>query len=357
MANTPVVKGTRLRVTRVDACGLPIRGPRSRVVTEGFITATFSPVMRDAEDLEQTNAEGRVCVADRTPPELKWWNVALNLCGVDTCLKSMMLDWDVLVDWDGKPAGIGDQKRVSSETGVAIEVWSGVGSDDVCEIPTSDDIFDAAASGSVLPYGYWLVPVVKECQLGDIEIGASVSTFTLNGITAKGPRWGRGPYNVVPTDANNTPGRIPATYITKERQLIFLRTTIAPPPAETGCCPLVLPSPYYGETAIDVAPPQPPCDAVATNEIQTVTLTDDAAIGFRGYSTPTILDTALPAAVQTALEALPSIGTGNVTVTGSAGNYVVTFVGDLAELNQPALTLTPAPNGTVAETQAGGVYA
>jgi hypothetical protein len=52
---------------------------------------------------------------------------------------------------------------------------------------------------------------------------------------------------------------------------------------------------------------------------------------------------ASPATVQAALEALPSIGAGNVTVSGGPGNklgdnpYIVTFVGALAETNAESL--------------------
>lgn len=356
-----VVKGTRMRATRVDACGMPIAGPNSRVITEGWISLQLSPQMRDAEEIEQTNAEGRVCVADRTPPERKWWNVTLELCKVDPCLMSMFTDWELVTDHLGESVGFSDRKRVPADRGVAIEIWTGVGSDDTCQVPTTDDVLSVQTS--TLPYGYFVIPVIKEATLGDIEIGASAATFTLSGITGSGARWGRGPYNVVATDADNTAGRLLSGF-KSDQHLRVLRTTVSPPAAEEGCGPLVLPTPYYGATAIDVAPNQPAMDAVGSNEVQTVdagTATGGTfTLSFKGATTTPIAFDATGTVVQAALEALSTIGEGNVTVTGT-DPWTVTFVGALAETNQPLLTAdsTGLTGGTVTvtETTPGGVFA
>ncbi|MBX3081718.1 MAG: hypothetical protein KF716_08780 [Anaerolineae bacterium] len=69
--------------------------------------------------------------------------------------------------------------------------------------------------------------------------------------------------------------------------------------------------------------------------VQTITLSGSPTGGtftltFRGETTTGIAHDANAAAVQSALQALSSIGSGNATVSGS-GPYVVTFAGDLAE--------------------------
>lgn len=69
---------------------------------------------------------------------------------------------------------------------------------------------------------------------------------------------------------------------------------------------------------------------------------------FNGSSTSALAYNISPAALQTALQALPSIGSGNATVAGVAGKYyIVTFTGTLGSLPQPEITvnfagLTPA---------------
>lgn len=100
-----------------------------------------------------------------------------------------------------------------------------------------------------------------------------------------------------------------------------------------------------------------------TNEVQTVTIGGAPTGGtftltLDNRQTTPIAYNATAAAIQTALEALPNIGAGNVTVTG-AGPYTVTFVGALAKRPIPNLTATHAltggttPTVTVAETTMG----
>lgn len=103
---------------------------------------------------------------------------------------------------------------------------------------------------------------------------------------------------------------------------------------------------------------------LATTEAQTVTLTNATGgtftLSFQGQTTAAIPYNAASSAVDTALEALSTIGTGNVVVTGSAGGpYLVTFAGDLAEQALPALTANGAsltgssPTIAVTETTPG----
>lgn len=265
MAVFPVVKGVRMRATKVNSCGLPIEGPANQVVTDGFITYTMSPVMQEAEELEQRNAEGRVCVSDRTPPERKYYNISLALCSVNTCLISMFNGWQQELGHDGESIGFRDQRTVESDYGVALEIWTGGKADNDCPTPESDSIFSATSTGR--NHGY-LLAFGTEFTLGDIEVGASVANFTLSGITFAAPQWGRGPYNVLPIDAAGTAGRL-LTPINNDQHFQLLRTSIAPPEITPGaeCAPLGItdvfttPDFYFGgpadEPAADVAPPQP----------------------------------------------------------------------------------------------------
>lgn len=83
-----------------------------------------------------------------------------------------------------------------------------------------------------------------------------------------------------------------------------------------------------------------------TNEVQTVTISATGGtftLTFSGNTTAAIAWNAAASAVQTALEALASIGTGNVSVSGSAGGpYSVTYIGDLGLTNVAAMTASGA---------------
>lgn len=103
-----------------------------------------------------------------------------------------------------------------------------------------------------------------------------------------------------------------------------------------------------------------------SEEAQSVTISGAPTGGtftlsFGGNTTSAIAYNASAAAVQAALEALASIGAGNVSVSGAAGGpYTVTFVGALANTNVAQLTATGSLTGgsspavAVATTTAGG---
>lgn len=262
MAEFPVVKGYTLRATKINSCGRPESGAANRLVTEGFVSFNLTPEMKAAEQLEQTNAAGKVCVKDRTPPERKWWNIEATLCNVNTELITLFTGWEQVVDFDDLPIGIRDRDTVEGDYGVALEVWTGGEGDDDCPIPTTDSIFSANASGK--QYGYLLLGG-KEFTLGNIEIGAAVSTFTISGISLAMPQWGRGPYNVAAINSDGDAGRLLAPTGKKEHITLF-RTPIAPPEATEGAVPLDILGKFTGSDyyfggpanapAIDVAPDQ-----------------------------------------------------------------------------------------------------
>lgn len=69
-------------------------------------------------------------------------------------------------------------------------------------------------------------------------------------------------------------------------------------------------------------------------------------LSFGGQTTANIAYNAAASAVEDALEALSSIGAGNVRVTGSAGGpYTVTFLGDLGQQNVAQMTAAHALTG------------
>lgn len=346
-----MVKSPRMRATKVNNCGLPQSGAGNYVVTDGYVSATISPVFQEAEELEQRNAEGRQCVLDRTPPERKYYNLTLVLCQVNTCLITLFSSWQQELDWDGNAVGFRDQRRVESDFGVALELWTGGKAAGDCPTPANDDIF--ASTGSGRDYGY-ILTFGTEFVLGDIEIGAQVSTFTLTGISFAGPQWGRGPWNVVPVDALDTAGRL-ITPVGEDDQLIILRTPIAPPDVTPGaeCCPLDIPGTfvapdYYfggpaGEPAADIAPDQPIC---GSTEVQSVAITGtptggDFTLTFDGQTTGAIAFDATAAAVKTALDALSNLEVADTTTAGGplpGAAVTVSFIGQYAGENVPQMT-------------------
>ncbi|UJQ86543.1 major tail protein [Mycobacterium phage PenguinLover67] len=261
-ASFPLVKGKTLRLTKINSCGMPIAGPRNRLVTNGYVSLGLTAVMRDATDLTQDNAEGKECVVDRTEPERRWYTPALELCQVDPDVVTMLTGWETILDANDEVVGFRDDKKIESEFGIAFELWtSGKSEDDCPDIPTSDAVLTQTGSGR--KYGYFLFGGT-EWVPGDITIGASVATLTLTGRTIALPHWGRGPYNVTEDDTGAAVRLLQPT--SKKEHLTVFRTPLAPPEATDGAVALgtstlfVSPNYYYGgpasEPAIDVAPPQ-----------------------------------------------------------------------------------------------------
>lgn len=323
-----VVKGKRLRATRTDECGMPQAGPASQLVTKGFVTAQWARVQNDAEDLELKNAEGEVCVSDRTKAALKWFTLTLTLCDVDPELINFFTDDPLILDHANNPIGVSLGEQSVEGKGVAVEIWAGTGRGD-CAVPTDDSVF--ANPSALTRYGYWVAPAIVEGQLGDIEIGASAASFTVSGITNRAPRWGRGPYEVMAGDALNTPSRLLSPF-TEKRHVDLFSTTIAPPPVTEGATELILPQPYYPN--------------VAQDEIQKVEVLGATGgtftLSFEGTATTPIAYNATAAAVEAALEALASIGAGNVSVIAGRDGWIVQFTGTLAGTSQELLVA----NGT-----------
>lgn len=100
-----------------------------------------------------------------------------------------------------------------------------------------------------------------------------------------------------------------------------------------------------------------------SDEVQTLTVggagLTSFTVTFGGQTTGSIAAAATSAIVQTALEALPTIGVGNIGVSGGAGGpWTLTFKGTLADTNVAQVTTTPTGgSGTVtpATSTAGGV--
>jgi hypothetical protein len=115
----------------------------------------------------------------------------------------------------------------------------------------------------------------------------------------------------------------------------------------------------------DPRDPQYGAAFVGTADKQTVTITGSPTGGtftlsFGGQTTSGLAYNAATSAVQTALQGLSSIGSGNATVSGTPGNYVVTFAGTKATGSQALLTADKSgltggtnPSVTVAHTVVG----
>ena len=279
-----LVKGRRIRVTKLDACGRPIYGDNSHVVSKGFISVGFTANTSESDEINVTNAAGEVCVFEAAVTSLTGYGLEVQFCEVDPELFSLVTGQPVVKAADGTTV-IGfdvDTKIDLSNSNFALELWAGSPATDACSNP-----------GATGAYGYLLLPFLKGGILGDFTVENGAITFTLTGAnTSEGNAWGVGPYPVM-LGAGGT----------AEVQ----RATITGVP--TG---------------------------------GTFTLT------YNGATTAPIAYNATAAAVQTALEALSNLGPGDAVVTGGplpATAATITFGGALNVRDVNQMTATGSFSG------------
>lgn len=225
-----MARGRRMRLTRLDECGEPVEGICSTLVTSGFVSVVSTPNYQDAEEITVANANGDNCIDDRSAPNLRWVDLAIQFCLVDPDAVNIITG-DPLVSDDAVAAntvGWRLDAALSGSANFALELWSGVPGQ------------TCPASG-FLNYGYWLWPWVKDAQWGEKTVSNAGLTLDFTARTNAGSTWGVGPYNI------RRDATVPATLeplltsIGATQHEHFQWTTLEPPAAVCGCTELVIP--------------------------------------------------------------------------------------------------------------------
>jgi hypothetical protein len=209
------IKGRRVRITRLDSCGIPVYSTCSQVVSEGFITVTIGREEEAGAEYVQKNAWGDFCINEKDPDILKWVNVSVQFCEVDPDILDIIADANAVVSGaDTIGATFGTAQPTG---GFALEVWTKKTGVDAC-------------AGGVTEWGYFAVPFVKNGKLdGDITIEANPLNVSLAGQGFAVPAaWGRGPHGDNPLLATFPTGDV----------FGYVVTTQQPPAATVGCADL-----------------------------------------------------------------------------------------------------------------------
>lgn len=228
----PLVKGRRIRVTRLDGCGRPVYGEDSKVVSKGFISVAFTANTIETDEINQTNASGEPCIYEPSETSLVGYGVEITFCRVDPDLLALITGQNVVLAADGETV-IGfdvDTKISLANSNFALELWTGSPTGDAC-----------ASEGSEGQFGYILLAFLRGGILGDFTVENAAVTFTVTGAnTREGNAWGVGPYNVT-TGVGGVPSPM-ATPITTSTALRTILVDLAPPEEECGARPLLDPA-------------------------------------------------------------------------------------------------------------------
>jgi hypothetical protein len=210
------LKGRTMRLTRLDACGVPVVGACSSIVTPGFITVEFA-VEEEAGD-EQTlkNAWGELEVSEKDADTNKWVNVTINATRVNPDVADLVAGATPLDDGtDTIGYSVGQTNNTSA---FAVEVWT--------------KMAGGACSGGTQKWGYFVAPFCLNGKFsGSVSIENGPMTMELSGEGQPAPAdWGVNPYGDNPLlDSGGFP--------TGDLYAVAL-TTVQPPTATTGCVAL-----------------------------------------------------------------------------------------------------------------------
>jgi hypothetical protein len=224
----PFAQGRRLRVTKLNNCGVPDdEDTCARVVSSGFVQVSASSDVVNGTNIEPLNANGDLCYQLRSPDIFTRHQLQIEFCEVDPTLFSMVVNANQVVDWNDDVVGFQTVQGAATSF-YALEVWMGVPGVD-CPEQTGDFAVDSL--------GYVLFPLIVPGALGDFKIANDRINFTVSGFTRGNGNWGQGPYDVVAQDALNTPGPL-IDALPSDVHAHLQYTTVPAPDAFCGCEPL-----------------------------------------------------------------------------------------------------------------------
>lgn len=226
------VRGRVIRVTKLDACGRPVEGADSVVVSKGWTSVGFTANTDEGEAISVTNAAGETCIRVPGKPTFLGYNVEVAFCQVDPDLFALLTGQEPVVDAAGDVIGFSMDTAVSAgDVRFALEVWAGTaGGADTCDDPN--------AQGS---FGYFLLPLLQGGVVGDFSIENAEVTFTVTGaVTLDGNKWGSGLHYALLDGAGEPTGFAEALSATKH--MLGVETTLAPPMPHCGARPYLDPN-------------------------------------------------------------------------------------------------------------------
>lgn len=227
--SSSLIRGKRMRATRVNAAGQPLIGDNNSAVSRGFITVGYTTNIEEGEGISQPNANGEVCVSEPGTPSFNGFGVEAEFCDVDFAMFELITGQEVVLDENGVIVGMTESTDiVLSDVNFALEVWTGASAK------------TAASAGSQGTFGYILTPFLSGGVVSDISIENAAITFTLTGMATKnGSGWAAGPYAVELVGGTPQELRTPLK-VNDHRRIMIVE--VAPPSDYSGYLPVLDPN-------------------------------------------------------------------------------------------------------------------
>lgn len=144
-----IVRGKRIRATRLDSCGaFPAPATANSLVTSsGFVSVEYELDYEDGDEHILKNADGDLCINDRSCDQFKRVMVTVSFCNVDPDLFSIITGYPLEVDNSGVNVGfrVGESLACSN---FALELWGGVDGSSPC--PLTNEVQSLTEGGAGL---------------------------------------------------------------------------------------------------------------------------------------------------------------------------------------------------------------
>ena len=148
-----VIKALVVRLTLLDACGVPVTGAGSaQVVTAGFTKVENTPNYEDGERYLQKRADGSACINEQSAGFLNWLEQAVTLCTLDPDLIALITGDPLITTGVTNNTGVIHGGGLLN-TRFSMETWQPVAGAGAC-----------AADGSQ-QYVYWAFPHAFDTRL------------------------------------------------------------------------------------------------------------------------------------------------------------------------------------------------
>lgn len=178
------IKGSHLRIVRVDDCGVPVTGAEAlTIVTKGFVQVVMEPDYEDGEEFVERNADGELCVNQKDKPSLKRFQLTVDWCEVDPVLAAYVMSARLLDTASPAVTGTGwGMSEGEPDNKFSMEVWQRVAGSGACD-PSGEQRYI---------YNAW--PHVGNVQVGSYTIENARSTLQFISETfPASTTWGNGP--------------------------------------------------------------------------------------------------------------------------------------------------------------------
>lgn len=216
------IKGTAMRMVKVDACGVPVTGASGlTIVTKSFVQVQMAPQYEDGVEYFERTADGTACVNQKDAPTLKRMQLTIDFCSIDPDGVAYLLSARELAT-SGPVSGYGFAVGEGQPTNrFSLEVWQQVAGSGACD----------ASGAQRYVYNAW--PNVGNGRLGNYTIENQRSTLQIQSETqAASVLWGTGPGTIKYLPASGSNGMLGIEH------WLWNITTNAPPTPACGATTL-----------------------------------------------------------------------------------------------------------------------